>query len=315
MTDTSLKNQEAAARGAPGAATRSRSGRRVFGATLLLAAGVFVCSLAVGLSAAAHDSTGAKMPVSLPTLLDVPVADWAALSRKRIFFGHQSVGINILDGVADVMAKHPEIRVDVVKLARPAPIERPALVHEMVGRNGDPSSKIRDFHRLVDQGLGEGVDIAFFKFCYVDFSHASDVDAIFDAYVQSMAGLQKKYPATRFIHATVPLNSLPLSMEQKIKHMAKRFLGRPEVVADNAKRQRFNELLKARFPAEQVFDLALAEAVALDGTLQVDDSGSASPVMMLNTDFTFDGGHLNEIGRRRVAEQLLITLARTAGSN
>ena len=29
--------------------------------------------------------------------------------------------------------------------------------------------------------------------------------------------------------------------------------------------------------------------------------------------FTYDGGHLNELGRQRVAEQLLITLAR-AGS-
>jgi hypothetical protein len=313
--DASLKDPENAANTKARVARRRRSQRHVSGATLILAVGAFVCSLTSGCSFQVSDFTEAQMPVRLPTLLDVPAADWAALSRKRIFFAHQSVGENILAGVADVMAEHPEIRVDVVEFYGPGPIERPALVHMMVGRNGDPASKVRDFRRFFDEGIGDHVDIAFFKFCYVDFSHASDVDAIFAAYAESAASLQQTYPATRFLHVTVPLNSLPPGREQKIKHVVKRLLGRPEVVADNAKRQRFNELLKRRFPAEQVFDLALAEAVALDGTLQVADSGSTPKVMMLNAAFTSDGGHLNEVGRRRVAEQLLITLAKAAGRN
>ena len=247
--------------------------------------------------------------VTLPSLRDVPVENWKALAGKRLFLGHQSVGGNILEGISDLMHEHPEIRLSIVEGTRSELFDRPVLAHSTVGRNGDPLSKMRDFQRMMDQGLGGRVDLAFFKFCYLDFDSRSDVESIFSTYLEIMTGLQERYPGTRFLHATAPLRSMPVSGIERIKHLVKRLLGKPGVVQDNEKRQRFNDLLKRRFPTEQIFDLALAETVASDGTLEVAGS-NPNRVMMLRPAFTYDGGHLNELGRQRVAEQLLITLAR-----
>src|SRR6185437_12913306 len=37
---------------------------------------------------------------------DIATDDLAKVSRTRAFFGHQSVGMNVLDGVSDVYAAH-----------------------------------------------------------------------------------------------------------------------------------------------------------------------------------------------------------------
>jgi hypothetical protein len=37
--------------------------------------------------------------VTYSSLKDIPDAAWEKLSKKKIYFGHQSVGFNIIDGV------------------------------------------------------------------------------------------------------------------------------------------------------------------------------------------------------------------------
>ena len=37
--------------------------------------------------------------VSFTALKDVPESTWTNLSKKKVFFGHQSVGDNIIDGI------------------------------------------------------------------------------------------------------------------------------------------------------------------------------------------------------------------------
>ena len=44
---------------------------------------------------------GGKMPEKTthsPSIKDIPDSAWKKLSKKRIYFGHQSVGFNIIDG-------------------------------------------------------------------------------------------------------------------------------------------------------------------------------------------------------------------------
>jgi len=51
---------------------------------------------------------GGNMPGTKPifkALQDIPAATWDKLSKKKIFFGHQSVGFNIIDDLKDLM-KH-----------------------------------------------------------------------------------------------------------------------------------------------------------------------------------------------------------------
>lgn len=278
---------------------------RARGWTTLLAAAALALMTACG----PVESERGKM-APLPQLAEVPANEWAALAGKRIFFGHQSVGNDILAGIGDLQAAHPQIRLELLRLSSPEPITRPALAHAMVGKNGDPPSKIRDFRRHVEQQPAP--DIAFFKFCYVDIDHATDVEALFAAYSQAMDQLIRQFPKTRFLHATVPLQSLPPGAWQRFKQSLKHILGRPEVVAANASRQRYNDLLKQRYPADSIIDIALAESVMPDGT-QATAKYRSGRVPLLDLGYTTDGGHLNETGRRRVAEQFLIALAHATG--
>ena len=78
----------------------------------------------------------------------------------------------------------------------------------------------------------------------------------------------------------------------------------------NLIRQTYNELLRKAYAGrEPVFDLAGLESVAPDGrVVSVRHKGMRVPV--LAHEWTYDGGHLNEAGRRRIAEAFLVSLAR-----
>ena len=57
-----------------------------------------------------------------------------------------------------------------------------------------------------------------------------------------------------------------------------------------------------------LFDLALIEATFPDGSGNVHQKDGQS-FQALVPEYTYDGGHLNEKGRRIVAEQLIIFLS------
>lgn len=51
---------------------------------------------------------GWQMPEKLfaaTTLEDIPESSWVKILKKRIFFGHQSIGLNIIDGIKDLIKK------------------------------------------------------------------------------------------------------------------------------------------------------------------------------------------------------------------
>ena len=56
-------------------------------------------------------------------------------------------------------------------------------------------------------GLGQHVDVAMMKLCYVDINSGTDVDALFATYRTTMAALQREVPGVTFIHVTVPLTT------------------------------------------------------------------------------------------------------------
>jgi len=63
---------------------------------------------------------GGEMPektVQFPSIKDVPTSKWENLSQKKIYFGHKSVGFNIIDGIKDVMKENPQIKLNIVETA------------------------------------------------------------------------------------------------------------------------------------------------------------------------------------------------------
>jgi hypothetical protein len=233
----------------------------------------------------------------------------AKLAEKKIFFGHQSVGYNIVDGITDILKERGYIKLDIAETRGPAGFDKPVLAHAQVGRNTDPVSKIESFREVMDAGVGGKVDIAFFKFCYVDIMRDSDPGKIFDSYSAAIEELKIRYPRTKFLHVTVPIRSVPKGARKNLKQSVKLLIGKPGVLDDNMMRECYNKLLNDAYcSTEPFFDLALAESVNPDGFRCYAVKG-AEKVHVMAPEYTDSGGHLNSRGRKKVAEQLLITLA------
>ena len=253
--------------------------------------------------------------ITLPSIDDVPREYWAKLADKKIFFGHQSVGYNIIDGITDIINERDYIKLNVIEAREPAAFDQPVLAHSQVGMNTEPFSKIKRFVEIMDAGVGSKVDIAFFKFCYVDIMRDSDPQKIFDGYNTALEDLKGRYPNTKFLHVTVPIRSVPKGAKRYLKQTVKLLIGRPGFLEDNMMRRSYNDLLNDAYSKTGLFfDLALMESVNANG-LRCHALKGADKVYVMAPEYTEDGGHLNSRGRKKVAEQLLIILAEIAGSS
>ena len=250
-----------------------------------------------------------KEDAPLPSLQSIPDSAWQSLAQKRIFFGHQSVGFNIVQGIEDLMRENPQIKLNLVETDDPAAFDGPVFAHARNGSNNDPHSKCVAFTRTLEKGIGGKVDIAVLKFCYVDFSASSQVAEIFSDYRRTLDHLKQAFPNTTFVHVTVPLTTVQTGFKVPIKKLIGRAIDGYE---ENIVRNRFNFMLRAEFAGkEPFFDLARAESTFAVGTRSLFEL-QGKTYEALAPEYTKDGGHLNPEGRKKVAEQLLIALARLA---
>jgi hypothetical protein len=230
--------------------------------------------------------------------------DLEAVARLRVLFGHQSVGANVLEGVARLSAS-AGVPVRVSEVAGGAgAVPSPGLAHLYVGVNGDPRSKMAAFDRALPAGAG--FDVALLKFCYVDIDASTDVPRLFADYQSTLRAVQARNPGTVVVHVTAPLRS----GQGALRSALKRLLGRGQgVVADNERREQFNALLREAYQGRApIFDLALAEATRPDGTRET-AARDGRAVPMLVPAYTDDGAHLNASGQDRAARELLRVLA------
>jgi hypothetical protein len=233
--------------------------------------------------------------------------DLRQVAQERVYFGHQSVGNNVLQGLKELSAVEG-VPVRIAELPRAAGLEGPGIGHLFVPENGDPLLKLANF----EQALGEGsaVDIALVKFCYVDVKADTDMRALFDAYRKTIDELRVKNPRTTFVHVTLPLTTV----QHGPKAWVKRLLGRaPYGTVENVKREQYNALLRRTYAGrEPIFDLARVESIGADGTqATVEWDGVVAPAMA--PEYTDDGGHLNHAGRLRAAREFVRVLAAARG--
>ena len=231
---------------------------------------------------------------------------WKNLAGKKIYFGHMSVGSNMIEGVQDLAKEYPFIRLNIVETNSPLILDQPVFAHSPIGKNQDPKSKIDDFSHLISTGIGEKADFAFFKLCYIDILAGTDADGVFGQYKNAMASLKKRYPKVTFVHVTTPLRVVQAGFLVPVKKIIGRSVGG---YADNIKRNRFNDLLRQEYKQkEPIFDLAKIESTYPDGRRATFDSNGKTYYSLV-ADYTHDGGHLNGAGRKIVAGQLLVFLA------
>ena len=272
--------------------------------TLLTAIGV----LAVATCGGAGASSEREMAMGLPAtaLADITDTEWNALASRRIYFGHQSVGRDIMQGVRRVLDANPSIPLRTIQADDPNSVEGPGFIEGQIGHNRQPETKTADFLRAMRNGFAkDAASIAMYKFCYVDVSTDTDPDQLFRHYEAAIGQLQRQHPELTVVHFTLPLHLA----SDGLREQARTLLGRPTQIRLNMIRNRYNELLRQRYGATApVFDIALVESTRPDGTQAFTRYGGRK-VFMLAPEWTYDGGHLTDAAQDHVAERLLVFLA------
>jgi hypothetical protein len=218
------------------------------------------------------------------------------LSALRILFGHQSVGGNLMDGLADLAREGEPLPLAVTRTLRVDSAGRGVIAHEWVGENGAPASKLAAVGAALS-GTARGANVAIVKFCYSDFQAGTDPDALFAAYRDQIAAWQLRFPGVTFVHVTAPT----VRPEGAAVRWVRTLRGRFTMRARAATVARYNERLREAYSGrEPVIDLAAYEAAGPEG-------GVEAP--FLHPAFTDDGEHLNDLGRRTVARRFLHYLA------
>jgi hypothetical protein len=246
-----------------------------------------------------------SQPTSFPMFADVTPGEWDRLASRRIFFGHHSVGGNILDGVAKLLQEHPGIRLRVMETADPSEMRTPGLYHARVGKNMQPGTKLAAWAEVAGAMGGEAV--ALLKYCYVDVERDTDTDRLFAEYRDGVARLRAARPGLRVVHVTLPLQTDWGAFWHYWRHFKGKYTTYREL---NWVRHRFNERLRAEYAGrEPIFDLARLESVGPAGESHA-VRYRRTTVPVLARIWTDDGGHLSHAGRRHVGEAFLAALAK-----
>lgn len=227
------------------------------------------------------------------------------VSQGRIFFGHQSVGADIVHGMQRLAEQSGGVKLNIVEIGKENFPVKNFFAHGKIGKNESPKSKCEAFQAILRSGLGDKVDIALFKFCYIDIRDRNNEKAIMHLYKSTLETLKSEYPKVKFIAVTVPLTN----NESALKYMAKKMLGRETERRNNIRRNQFNELLRETFKGEAVFDLAATESKRPDGSRQ-GFNGENKTCDSLVPEYSTDGSHLNGYGSQRVAKDLILLLGR-----
>jgi len=240
-----------------------------------------------------------------PALSASTITAMKVVKEGRVFFAHKSVGDNIMNGLKTV-ADESAIKLNIRVLNHESLSDDSGLfAHAQNGENGNPVSKVDSFHATVMAFNAFTPQIAFMKFCYVDFEPDSDVKELFSHYKNRLESLTHERPGITFIHLTVPLSTRLHSWKNRIK----RFVGMQTWDdGSNIKRAEFNHLLRQSFPKEQVFDIARIESTRPDGSREgfgMDNNRYESMVPA----YASDDGHLNSYGQHLMAQEMVCFLA------
>jgi hypothetical protein len=228
----------------------------------------------------------------------IPKTHLDAVRTLDLFFCHASVGMGMMSGLRSLARTDP-VRYTLTQAGLGAPATwfdaNNGIIDDGgwggMGGNGNPLGKIKGFEELIkNKGYGARADVAFMKFCYLDFGPQTNVTAVWTAYRDTFLSLEAAYPKVTFVRVTAALNALG---------------------TEGNKRAEFNKSLRdyCRSQRKVLFDLAAIESHDPDGHLARDDHGNET----IYAGYTDDNGHLSSVGRERMAKALWWLFARVAG--
>lgn len=235
----------------------------------------------------------------IPTVADAQ--DLQRLSQLKIVIGHQSVGGEVIVGV-ETLARESNVPLTVTETRET--FVAPALHHFKIGRNTEPESKLQDFEASMSGGLAAVADVALMKLCYIDFIAGTNPKTLAQAYIAEIESLSTRYPQTTFVPVTAPLTTVQTGP----KALLKKLMGKvPGGYESNFMRKEFNEILRAHYADNvRLFDIAAIESDF--GKVAIEHQGQR--VEALDPTLTYDGGHLNDHGKRLIGGALIHHLAK-----
>jgi hypothetical protein len=257
--------------------------------------------LVTGCNNSQNQEQKSKIMNSIPSISDTTIKALQTVGNSQIFFGHQSVGANVLNGMQS-LAKKTGQEVNIEKIGSKPLNTQNVFAHSNIGENTDPKAKIDDFANQI-RNLGEfNPEVAFMKFCYVDFTADSNIQEVFNYYRNTMETLKKERPDITFVHLTVPLSSKSYTIKSRVKEIIGRRSWNDDVT--NAKRGEFNNLVLETFSSEPVFDIARIESTYPDGSRESFVKDKKTFYRMV-PEYTTDGGHLNALGQQLIAKKMV----------
>lgn len=222
----------------------------------------------------------------------LPQATMDAVGAQRWFFTHASVGRNMISGMETLHTEDAgryQLVVDGVaynsseERAADAGTTSAGTIYEVDRGNPGWASKFTIFDNSIRQSgwHWDKVDVAMNKLCYIDY----EADA--NAYINSMAALELEFADTVLVYTTMPL---------------KRDVHTADLLNENILRNEYNDIVREFAIANDklLFDIADIEAHDLDGNEHT-FTHEGETYQRLFSGYTSDGGHLNDVGQRRVA--------------
>ena len=192
---------------------------------------IAVLILMIFLGCSSQEKTG---EISLDTNFD---NNLQKVASQKIYFGHQSVGNNIMEGLQEILASNQEYKLNIIESGDAVPDSGGFFLHTRIGENTKPNMKCDDFIQQLNPELVSKLDMAMFKFCYIDINRDTDVDALFEYYRNTISTVREKYPYLTIIHVTSPVRHSPDDFKTKIREVIGKFTGKPNnSKLDNARR-------------------------------------------------------------------------------
>ncbi|MCW8934253.1 MAG: hypothetical protein OQK98_05975 [Gammaproteobacteria bacterium] len=229
-----------------------------------------------------------------------------ALLTSRIYFAHMSVGDNIIQGVSEIFNTDDYKNLNILKKHEKHINRKNFIMHSHIGNNTDPVQKCHAFKSIIESEIGDYIDIALLKFCYIDINNNTNISQLFNEYKAVMNELILKFPDITFIHVTTPLRHIDSGFSIWFREL----IGRPNISKlSNIKRNQFNKLLHSYYKSQPIFDLAAAESTHPDGTRETFKYKNSETYYGLIAEYTNDNGHLNDKGRKIVADAFIKQLA------
>lgn len=222
-----------------------------------------------------------------------------AIAGDSWMFAHASVGENMLSGMQSLRRKNSKIFPLTASKASDSPPKtiKPGVIYQIPRGNPGVDQKLSLYDGYMTQtGWGGKVSAAMNKFCYIDFprfnaalspeDNRAAAEAMANDYIARTVTLETLFPETRQVYIT-----MPLTVENTEPGLMRNF---------------YNDVVRQYCRQNNLFllDIADIQSHTQSGDFVVSNSMTktdGSPVELLFSEYTNDGGHMDDEGQARLA--------------